>query len=287
MPPPEEIDLGDKKIACWTYDQLARLSKANIRQRAMNLRDTIGAERLPPLRTMSQPETLMRWIIDVQVMLCKAVGIPDSDSDFGVPKEDGDAGAAAMNLGPPSTQQQAVDVSEMQPEYSADQQAAWGADRRAHEESLVVARKARMRNEGSFSFGAEPEPPPSAPPQAQTPPWLPTRGGRSEFNPMGAPMAHQAPPFNPMAPLNQAPEMPMDYQQAPPRHMPPPQHMQMAPPQPPPQAAPPPYMHPTSIGERAFENRDRPTTAFSDVSEVAASEATVNRLRNQGSFAFG
>jgi hypothetical protein len=196
MPPPvEEIEWEGRPVSCWTYDQLGRLSKLNLRQRAMNLRDLIGAQKLPPLRTTSQPETMIQWILDVQLMLCAAVGIPEDACDFGGPKNE-DAGVPYFGPTPgarPSSQLATAPV-----DISGDMNPEWSADRVAHEQSLVVAQRARQRNQGSFTFGAEPEPS-APPPPAQAAPWMPSsdllvgrsdmlprdpHAGRAEFHPM-------------------------------------------------------------------------------------------------------
>jgi hypothetical protein len=43
----------------------------------MNLRDSIGADRLMPLTMTSQPEKIIRWILNAQCTLCEAVGLPE------------------------------------------------------------------------------------------------------------------------------------------------------------------------------------------------------------------
>ena len=86
--PPESIPFEDKEVPIWTFTQLERLSKANLRQRAMNLRDQIGADRLMPLRLSSQPDALIRWLLVAQISLCEAVGIQLTMRELGAPKED-------------------------------------------------------------------------------------------------------------------------------------------------------------------------------------------------------
>lgn len=48
-----------------------------ITEGAMNLRDSIGADRLMPLTMTSQPEKIIRWILNAQCTLCEAVGLPE------------------------------------------------------------------------------------------------------------------------------------------------------------------------------------------------------------------
>ena len=88
--PPDEVVFEGKPMACWTFAQLERLSKANLKQRAMNVRDQIGADRLLPLRMSSQPPDLIRWILVAQSTICEAVlGCEVSMAAWGAPKDFG------------------------------------------------------------------------------------------------------------------------------------------------------------------------------------------------------
>ena len=87
MSPPESIPFGDAEVACWTHEQLTRLSKLNLKQRAMNLRDQVGANRLPPLRLSAQPPEIIRWMLVAQCAIAEAAGIDLTLADWGAPKE--------------------------------------------------------------------------------------------------------------------------------------------------------------------------------------------------------
>ena len=90
MAPPDSISFEGKDVPCWTFAQLERVSKANLKQRALNLRDQIGADRLQPLRVASQPAGLIRWMLVAQSTICEAVGVPVTMTEWGAPNDDGD-----------------------------------------------------------------------------------------------------------------------------------------------------------------------------------------------------
>lgn len=56
----------------------------------MNLRDQIGAERLPPFRASMQPAGLIRWLLVSQCALAEAVGLELTLRDLGAPTDEGD-----------------------------------------------------------------------------------------------------------------------------------------------------------------------------------------------------
>mmetsp|Transcript_9082 Transcript_9082/g.30051 ORF Transcript_9082/g.30051 Transcript_9082/m.30051 type:complete len:136 (+) Transcript_9082:42-449(+) len=82
---PAELEFEEKAVPLWRYQQLDQLSKHHLKNRARNLEDSVGKSRLP-LRVAQDSESLICWIIDVQVMLSEAVGTPISHSEFGLPK---------------------------------------------------------------------------------------------------------------------------------------------------------------------------------------------------------
>eukprot|EP00929_Paragymnodinium_shiwhaense_P092522 TRINITY_DN5245_c0_g1_i1.p1 TRINITY_DN5245_c0_g1~~TRINITY_DN5245_c0_g1_i1.p1 ORF type:complete len:157 (-),score=40.50 TRINITY_DN5245_c0_g1_i1:590-1060(-) len=56
-----------KEFPLWTEKQLDSINRAALKSRAMSIRDTIGADRLPPLPR--HPEAMVAWVLDVQSML--------------------------------------------------------------------------------------------------------------------------------------------------------------------------------------------------------------------------
>lgn len=61
----EEILVKGRPLQLWNYKQLEFLNTAGLRQRVLELRDRLGAERCPPLPSMQRDDTI-RWILHVQ-----------------------------------------------------------------------------------------------------------------------------------------------------------------------------------------------------------------------------
>jgi len=87
-PVPEEIHFEGHRLILWTYDQLHRVPHKILRQRANDLREMIGASRLPPFSPAMDVEAMTRWMLEVEVALANAVtGGSFTFFDFGVPED--------------------------------------------------------------------------------------------------------------------------------------------------------------------------------------------------------
>jgi len=121
MAPPASLQFEGKDVPLWTYSQLEKLSKSNLRNRAQNLRDQIGEERLVPLRLSAQPPALIRWLLVAQCTLCEVVGLSFVTlKDWGAPEDVGNAGETEPYFGqggprPPTRDQQTADAAMMPP----------------------------------------------------------------------------------------------------------------------------------------------------------------------------
>ena len=82
-------------LPCYLPECAAVLSVAAVpfllAKGAMNLRDSIGADRLLPLRPGAQEGTLTRWLLIAQCTIAEAVGLPLTLADFGAPSDVGQA----------------------------------------------------------------------------------------------------------------------------------------------------------------------------------------------------
>jgi len=67
-------------------------SQGILKNRCSDLEGKVGKDRLPPRGGQGQ-ETLIRWILDVQVMLAAACGMPITLTEFGMPRGFGEAEA--------------------------------------------------------------------------------------------------------------------------------------------------------------------------------------------------
>lgn len=107
---PTEISFNGVTLPLVKYGELEQLSKVNLKNKAMNLRDMIEATEsnffghYPKmvLRTSTHPEDMMKWVIDVQVILCKALKMGLDHASFGLPVTD------ASLIAPPAMEQRSA-----------------------------------------------------------------------------------------------------------------------------------------------------------------------------------
>jgi len=151
---PASVPFNGRDVTLWTCGQLENASKLNLKQRALNLRDLIGEDQLPPLNTSGPAPTIILWLLEVQVALCKTKGLNVEVADFGwkpseeFPVFDSAAHAAPQRAPPPfGTDAEPMDDRSRQPE------AAYGGQQAAYNDAVSVAQAARQRNQGTFAFG--------------------------------------------------------------------------------------------------------------------------------------
>lgn len=71
------------EISVWTHAQLEKLGRDALKNRALNMRSSVGKERLPNMP--QHPEGLIRWIIEVQAAMTKGSAHELTPYDFGLP----------------------------------------------------------------------------------------------------------------------------------------------------------------------------------------------------------
>lgn len=196
MAPPEAVTFEGKEVPCWTHDQLEKLSKLNLKQRAMNLRDQIGVDRLPALRLSSQPTALISWLLVAQCIICEALGMPMTPQDWGAPIDVSEGETTYFGGNTPRSQ------PTPQPPAAAQQKSTAGygqqGDVSGHDAVMAAAQAARLRNQGSLTLGDASSY--DAAPQM--------RGGAPSMPsmPFGeAPFHAPAPPYQAQTPYDQAP----------------------------------------------------------------------------------
>ena len=90
--PPSSISFNERDVPLWTFEQLERLSRANLKQRALDLREAIGAEKLAPLKPAGGRDHVISWIINSQALIVQSVaGLEVTAADWGLPAGVGDA----------------------------------------------------------------------------------------------------------------------------------------------------------------------------------------------------
>lgn len=110
---PQSLELNGVLIPLYKYSELEMLSRARIKERALNLRDIINStksrffEHHPELRLNANAFNVASWIIDVQVVLAAAIGSDDlTHAAFGAPAKEDYSAATPM----PTQQQVARDA---------------------------------------------------------------------------------------------------------------------------------------------------------------------------------
>ncbi|KOO28984.1 sporangia induced hypothetical protein [Chrysochromulina tobinii] len=87
---PDTAVFEGKSVALYTFEQLSQQPRLKLKNRAMDLRDLVGADRLPALTTTGSIEAVTRWIMDTQCALCRASGLGDLTPEmFGMPADYG------------------------------------------------------------------------------------------------------------------------------------------------------------------------------------------------------
>jgi len=84
---PQSIQFDQRDVPLYTFGQLEQQPRPSLKNRALNLRDIVGAERLPPLSPAGAKEDVISWIIEVQCMLAKATGLDITPTDLGMPRD--------------------------------------------------------------------------------------------------------------------------------------------------------------------------------------------------------
>lgn len=90
MATPATVTFEGVEHTCWSYQQLEKLGKEDLTQRALNLREGVGKDWLPSMPR--HVEGLIKWVLEVQVAMS---GNEFTVMDFGMPKE--------MAGGPPAS----------------------------------------------------------------------------------------------------------------------------------------------------------------------------------------
>jgi len=112
---PTSVLFSGREVAIYTFAQVDRLGKKALKERAMNLRDLVGAQRLPRFSPGFPEEQIVAWILEAQIIVAAASGVCITVADLGAPKGGDGVGAFLAHLntapqqqrspGPPPSQQ--------------------------------------------------------------------------------------------------------------------------------------------------------------------------------------
>eukprot|EP00966_Prymnesium_polylepis_P043409 1007055-Prymnesium_polylepis.1 len=87
---PASVTVAGKPVQLWTFAQLTELQRPNLKQRALNLRDQVGSDRLPPLQIGAGVDEVVCWMIRAEVAASRAAGLEITEADLGMPAAGGD-----------------------------------------------------------------------------------------------------------------------------------------------------------------------------------------------------
>jgi len=147
---PDSCLFENKSVPLYTFEQLSQQPRQKLKNRAMDLRDLVGADRLTPLRSSGSVELVTMWILETQCAIAKSAGIDLSPAMLGLPANYGDCedgtlmqpGAKAYSGAP-----QRAPMQELQQGAGADAMAAYDA-------AMSAAAATKLRNQqGSGIFG--------------------------------------------------------------------------------------------------------------------------------------
>ena len=95
---PASVPFKGRDVAIYTFAQIDRLGKKTLKDRAMNLRDLVGAENLPRFSPGMPDEQMVAWLLEAQTIVAGTCGISLTVADLGAPKGGDGVGAYLSHL---------------------------------------------------------------------------------------------------------------------------------------------------------------------------------------------
>jgi len=138
---PDTINLGGKEMPLWRFNQLEMLNKEALRTRVLNIRDTVGADQLPP--APRHEEGMRSWILEAQ---CMITGL--SPEEFGTPRMN----AQGMPLSRAMSEVSAQDTYQSDAGIGGGSGAPTSANHMAYREARRGSDVARDRNRGTSNL---------------------------------------------------------------------------------------------------------------------------------------
>jgi len=121
---PASVPFNGKDIPIYNFIQIDRLGKKLLKERAMNLRDLVGASNLPRFTPGMPDEQMVAWLIEAQLIVAASAGISLTVADLGAPKGGDGVGAYLTHLhnAPAPRQPPAQQQYPQQQQYQPPQQ---------------------------------------------------------------------------------------------------------------------------------------------------------------------
>ena len=92
------MPFNGRDVAIYNFQQIDRLGKKALKERAMNLRDLVGAANVPRFSPGMPDEQMVAWLIEVQIIVAASAGVHLNPSDIGAPKGGDGVGAYLTHL---------------------------------------------------------------------------------------------------------------------------------------------------------------------------------------------
>ena len=115
---PQSVPFNGRDVAIYTFAQIDRLGKKSLKERCMNMRDLVGAAKLPRFSPGMQDEQMVAWLLEAQTIVANACGFSLTVADLGAPKGGDGVGAFLTHLqNAPSPAQPPPPQFQQQPQY--------------------------------------------------------------------------------------------------------------------------------------------------------------------------
>mmetsp|Transcript_85624 Transcript_85624/g.245753 ORF Transcript_85624/g.245753 Transcript_85624/m.245753 type:complete len:133 (-) Transcript_85624:192-590(-) len=121
-----------KEFTAWAENQLTSINRDALKKRAMDIREHVGADNLPPMP--QHPEGLVTWILEVQGLLQGHTAPPQSAAPPSSMGGRGHGGGSQHGYAP------------------SDNGSAMTEDQQAYRDANNAAKASRDRNRGSGIF---------------------------------------------------------------------------------------------------------------------------------------
>ena len=95
---PQSVAFNGRDVAIYTFAQIDRLGKKTLKERCMNMRDLVGASKLPRFSPGMQDEQMVAWLLEAQIIVANACGFSLTVADLGAPKGGDGVGAFLTHL---------------------------------------------------------------------------------------------------------------------------------------------------------------------------------------------
>ena len=95
---PVSVPYKGRDVMIYTFQQIDRIGKKALKERAMNMRDLVGADNLPRFSPGLPDEAMVAWLLEAQTIVAAACGVSLTVTDLGAPTGGDGVGAYLSHL---------------------------------------------------------------------------------------------------------------------------------------------------------------------------------------------